>query len=104
MFVFASFSVDLSENFVLVLATSCCLFEEMCMSVCVYMYVHVRAREKTETQEEWAAIYSKKKRQGLRGRGCRGVRNRTASCHERLNAHTHGQQHGLGKQFIYPSP
>lgn len=33
-----------------------------------------------------------------------GAHNRTASCHERLNAHTHGQQHGPGKQFIYPSP
>lgn len=48
-------------------------------------------------------------RGGAGGRGgalCWGVcaKNRTASCHERLNAHTHGQQHGLGKQFIYPSP
>lgn len=59
------FLVALSGNFVLVLATSRCLFEEMCMraSVCARA-----GQREIETREEWAAIYSKRR---VGGRGVR---------------------------------
>lgn len=66
--------------------------------MCTSTYVNVRRGMCSDMRRE-------EERGGKeRGGAVEDVCNRTTSCHERLNAHTHGQQHGLGKQFIYPSP
>lgn len=63
------FLFALSGNFVSVLATSRCLFDEMCTCASVYVCACASQRE-IETWEEWAAIYSKRRRR-VGGRGVR---------------------------------